>query len=51
MTIPYINYELADEIINQRILREGFKNFEELTKIRNFPSKKIKIIEVYLHIQ
>jgi DNA uptake protein ComE-like DNA-binding protein len=51
LKIPYINYELADEIINQRTLREGFKNFEELTKIQNFPSDKIKIIEVYLHIQ
>lgn len=51
LKIPYINYELADEIINQRILREGFKNFEELTKIRNFPIKKIEIIELYLRIQ
>lgn len=46
--IPYINYELADEIINQRILREGFENFNDLTKIRNFPIDKIKIIELYL---
>ncbi|MEM6721183.1 MAG: helix-hairpin-helix domain-containing protein [Bacteroidota bacterium] len=51
LKVPYINYELADEILNQRILREGFKNFEELTKIQKFPTDKIKIIEVYLHIQ
>jgi len=51
LKIPYINYELADEIINQRILREGFKTFEDLTKIRNFPTKKIKIIELYLWIE
>ncbi|WP_298519286.1 helix-hairpin-helix domain-containing protein [uncultured Kordia sp.] len=49
--VPYINYELADEILNQRTLREGFKDFEELTKIRNFPSDKLEIIEVYLHIE
>ncbi|EDP95675.1 helix-hairpin-helix domain-containing protein [Kordia algicida OT-1] len=49
--VPYIHYELADEIVNQRILREGFKNFEELSKIRNFPSDKLQIIELYLHIQ
>ncbi|AXG70120.1 helix-hairpin-helix motif protein [Kordia sp. SMS9] len=49
--VPYINYELADEILNQRTLREEFKNFEELTKIRNFPTDKIEIIEVYLQIQ
>ncbi|WP_298425426.1 helix-hairpin-helix domain-containing protein [uncultured Kordia sp.] len=51
LKIPYINYELADEIINERTLREGFKTFEELTKIRNFPNKKIDIIELYLLIQ
>ena len=51
LKIPHINYELADEIINERILREGFKTFEELTKIRNFPTKKIDIIELYLLIQ
>ncbi|MEM6686041.1 MAG: helix-hairpin-helix domain-containing protein [Bacteroidota bacterium] len=51
LKVPYINYELADEILNQRILREGFTNFEELKKIQNFPEDKIKIIEVYLHIQ
>lgn len=49
--VPYINYELADEILNQRTLREGFKDFEELTKIRNFPTDKLEIIEVYLRIQ
>lgn len=46
--IPYISYNLADEIINQRILREGFKTFEDLTKIQNFPSDKIDIIQLYL---
>ncbi|MFK7747359.1 MAG: ComEA family DNA-binding protein [Kordia sp.] len=51
LKVPHINYELADEIINQRTLREGFKNFEELTKIQNFPTDKLQIIEVYLHIQ
>ncbi|MBC8753649.1 helix-hairpin-helix domain-containing protein [Kordia sp. YSTF-M3] len=51
LKIPYIDYELADEIINQRILREGFKTFEDLAKIRNFPTKKIKIIELYLSIE
>lgn len=51
LKVPYINYELADEIINQRILREGFKTFEELSKIQNFPSDKLQIIELYLRIQ
>jgi len=51
LKIPYVKYELADEIINERTLREGFKTFEELTKIRNFPTKKIEIIKLYLLIQ
>jgi competence protein ComEA len=51
LKIPYINYELADEIINQRTLREGFKTFDDLTKIPNFPTKKIDIIGLYLLIQ
>ena len=51
LKIPYINYELADQILNQRILREGFKNFEELTKIQNFPTDKLEIIKLYLLIQ
>lgn len=49
--VPYIHYELADEIVNQRILREGFKKIEELTKIQNFPSDKLEIIKLYLQIQ
>ncbi|PTX63423.1 DNA uptake protein ComE-like DNA-binding protein [Kordia periserrulae] len=51
LKVPYINYELADEIINQRILREGFKKIEELAKIQNFPSDKLEIIKLYLQIQ
>lgn len=51
LQIPYINYEIADQIINQRVLREGFRNFEELIKIQNFPSDKLEIIKLYLLIQ
>lgn len=48
VTIPYIDYELAHAIIEQRTLREGFKDFAELTKVKDFPVAKIEIIKLYL---
>lgn len=48
VTIPYIDYEVAHQIIEQRTLREGFKNFDELLKIQDFPTQKIEIIKLYL---
>ncbi|RLD29215.1 MAG: helix-hairpin-helix domain-containing protein [Bacteroidetes bacterium] len=46
--IQHIDYELAYEIIEQRTLREGYKTFEELTKVKGFPVNKIEIIKLYL---
>jgi len=48
VTIQYIDYELAYEIIEQRTLREGYKSIEELTKVKSFPVNKIEIIKLYL---
>jgi len=48
VTIQYIDYELAYEIIEQRTLREGYKTIEELTKVKSFPVNKIEIIKLYL---
>ncbi len=39
--IPHIDYEIANNIIEERTLREGFKNIEDLTKIERFPLKKL----------
>lgn len=50
VTIKYIDYEIAHQIIEQRTLRNGFKNYEELTKVKGFPLKKIEIIKLYLAI-
>lgn len=50
VTVEFIDYELADHIIEQRTLREGFKTFEELTKVKDFPINKIEIIKLYLLI-
>lgn len=50
VTIPYIDYEIANNIIEERILREGFSKFEDLTKVEQFPVKKIEIIKLYLFL-
>lgn len=51
VTIQHIDYELADEILNQRTLREGFKSLDELTKVKGFPVNKIEIIKLYLSLK
>ena len=48
--IKYIDYEIAKNIIEERTLREGFESFEELTKIEDFPIKKLEIIKLYLRL-
>lgn len=50
VTIQYIDYEVANNIIEERTLRDGFKSLEELTKVEDFPVKKIEIIKLYLHL-
>ncbi|WP_370391802.1 ComEA family DNA-binding protein [uncultured Winogradskyella sp.] len=50
VTIPYVDYEIANNIIEERTLRDGFRDFEELTKVEHFPLKKIEIIKLYLHL-
>ncbi|WP_422107724.1 ComEA family DNA-binding protein [Winogradskyella sp.] len=50
VTIPYIDYEVAHHIIEERTLRDGFKSLEELTKVEDFPINKIEIIKLYLHL-
>ncbi|WP_282040605.1 ComEA family DNA-binding protein [Winogradskyella flava] len=48
--VQYIDYEVANNIIEERTLREGFKSLDELTKVEDFPVKKIEIIKLYLHL-
>ena len=50
VTIKYIDYEVANSIIEERVLRDGFKSLEELTKVEDFPVNKIEIIKLYLHL-
>jgi len=51
VTIQHIDYEIAQNIVEQRLLLEGFKSINELTKVKDFPINKIKIIELYLHLE
>jgi len=46
--IQYIDYELAYEIIELRMLRDGYNAIEELTKVKGFPKEKLEIIKLYL---
>lgn len=48
VTIQHIDYDVANQIVEQRTLREGFKSFDELLKIDQFPVSKIEIIKLYL---
>ena len=50
VTIEHIDYDIAYNIVEQRTLREGFKSFEELTKVKDFPVNKIEIIKLYLFL-
>jgi len=50
VTIQHIDYNLAFNIVEQRKLREGFKSFDELKKVKDFPINKIEIIKLYLSL-
>ncbi|SHE87413.1 DNA uptake protein ComE [Psychroflexus salarius] len=49
--IPYFDYELARKIFNFIKLREGISSFDELNKIKDFPTYKIPQLKLYLNIQ
>ncbi|WP_194765880.1 ComEA family DNA-binding protein [Tamlana sp. I1] len=51
VTIPYIDYDLAYEIIEQRQLRAGYKSWNDLLKVKDFPVNKINIIRLYLLLE
>jgi len=50
VTIKYIDYEVAHNIIEERTLRDGFKSIGELTKVNGFPVNKIQIIKLSLRL-
>ncbi len=48
--IPYFDYELAREIFQFIKINEGINEFEELSKLQQFPTYKIDRIKLYLTI-
>lgn len=50
VTVQHIDYDLAHNIAEQRALRGGFKNLDELKKVKDFPVNKIEIIKLYLSL-
>ncbi|WP_055435175.1 ComEA family DNA-binding protein [Lacinutrix algicola] len=50
VTVRFIDYEIAHNIIEYRTLHEGFSSFEDLIKVKDFPVKKIEIIKLYLQL-
>lgn len=50
VTIKYIDYEIAHNIIEERTLRDGFKSIDELTKVNGFPVNKLEIIKLSLRL-
>lgn len=50
VSIEYIGYELAYEIVELRMLRDGYNAIKELTKVKGFPKEKLEIIKLYLSL-
>ncbi|RAJ13380.1 ComEA family DNA-binding protein [Olleya aquimaris] len=50
VTVKFIDYEVAHNIIEARTLRDGFKSLDELTKVKDFPVKKLEIIKLSLQL-
>jgi DNA uptake protein ComE-like DNA-binding protein len=48
--VPYFDYELAREIYQLIKINQGIRDFEELSKLQQFPSYKIDRIKLYLTI-
>ncbi len=47
---PYIDFDLAEKIVEYRSLHGKFKDLEDLKKIKGFPSEKYERIILYLQI-
>ncbi|WP_010229581.1 ComEA family DNA-binding protein [Gillisia marina] len=50
-SVPYLDYDLAREIVDYRTLHEKIYTFEELAKIKDFPSEKLDRIALYLTLE
>ncbi|OIQ17347.1 helix-hairpin-helix domain-containing protein [Lacinutrix sp. MedPE-SW] len=50
VTVRFIDYEIAHNIIEYRTLHEGIRSLDDLIKVKDFPIKKIEIIKLYLQL-
>lgn len=46
--LGYINEYLANNIVDERVLREGFKSLDDLKYVSKFPIDKLERIKLYL---
>jgi DNA uptake protein ComE-like DNA-binding protein len=49
-SLVYINTYLATNILEERLLRGGFKNLDELKYVQDFPLDRLENIKLYLTI-
>lgn len=47
-SLGYINDYLASNIVDERVLREGFNSLDDLKYVHNFPVEKLERIKLYL---
>ena len=47
-SLVYINDYLANNIVDERVLREGFMSLDDLKYVHNFPIEKLERIKLYL---
>lgn len=47
-TLPFISFQLAKEIIDYRLLHQGFTNLEQLKEVNEFPVEKYERFALYL---
>jgi DNA uptake protein ComE-like DNA-binding protein len=45
---PYFNYNIAKNIVTYRSMHGDFKNSEQLTQVKDFPTEKIKFLQNYI---
>lgn len=48
--IPFIPFRLANRIVRERTLREGFKSWEELSLVPEFPANQLETVKLYLKL-
>ena len=47
-TLPFISFQLAKEIVDYRILHNGFTDLEQLKNVKGFPVSKYDRFTLYL---